>query len=63
MIPPKHVEELHGATTVLLRDQPSFIDDSFRRGKYFDGPRKVADLAFVGVQAPDADPDRSATAQ
>ena len=51
--------EIRGGASVLLCDQPSFVDDGIRRGKHFAGPRKVADLSHVGVLAPDVDPEHA----
>jgi rubrerythrin len=52
---PNRKHAVTGARSVLAGDQPSFLDEEPRRGKQFDGGRKVTDQPQVGAPAPDAD--------
>jgi hypothetical protein len=47
-----------GARSVLTEGQPSFVEEEPRRGKQFDGGRKVTDQPQVGAPAPDADAEK-----
>jgi hypothetical protein len=46
---------IRGAASSIVEDQPSFADDTSRRGKHFTVGRKVVDLDHVGALSPDTD--------
>jgi len=52
----KRKRVIRGAASSIVEDQPSFADDTSRRGKHFTVGRKVVDLDHVGALSPDTDP-------
>jgi hypothetical protein len=48
---------IRGAKSVVVEDQPSFVDDGTRRGKHYTSARKAEPLDQVGEPTPDTDPD------
>jgi hypothetical protein len=57
MVRSKRTAEVRGARSVIVEDQPSFVEHHGRRGKQYSGGRKTEALEHVGAQTPDTDPD------